>query len=342
MSEAPQESSFPIKEAREIVKDLLPPRPFVYWADFLFHSCLGWGTFYLAVHSEGHSFYRFVFFLISSFALFRAAIFIHELTHLRKNTFNVFHVIWNVLCGFPLMIPSFLYQGVHNDHHKRSIYGTEKDGEYFPFVAEGRKKIIVFVFSSFLVPIFFFIRFAFLTPISRLNEKLRSTVLERASSFSININYRRTRSSLASASLWQVQETVACLYGWTFLAMVIQGIWPAASLALWYLVATTLFLTNSLRTLVAHCYRNVGSNTLDFSEQLLDSVNVPGNLFAPLWAPVGLRFHATHHLIPEIPYHSLRKAHRRLSERFSEKDLYNKTSGTGLCSELGRLWREAG
>ena len=36
------------------------------------------------------------------------------------------------------MVPSFMYRGVHNDHHKQSLYGTSKDAEYIPFALEGR------------------------------------------------------------------------------------------------------------------------------------------------------------------------------------------------------------
>ena len=42
MSDAQKEIKFPIREAREIVKDLMPPNAFIYWADFLFHITLGW------------------------------------------------------------------------------------------------------------------------------------------------------------------------------------------------------------------------------------------------------------------------------------------------------------
>ncbi len=44
MSEIERSGSFPFGQARKIVDDLLVPRPLVYWADFLIHFTLGWGT----------------------------------------------------------------------------------------------------------------------------------------------------------------------------------------------------------------------------------------------------------------------------------------------------------
>jgi fatty acid desaturase len=53
---------------------------------------------------------------------------------------------------------------------------------------------------------------------------------------------------------------------------------------------------------------------MTFEGQFLDTVNVPPPALLPvLWAPVGLRYHALHHLLPRLPYHNLAIAHRRLA-----------------------------
>ncbi len=342
MSETRTEISFPAGEARRIVKDLLTPNPVVYWLDFLLHVLLGWGAFVLTLNAETFSFQQGLFFLISSLALFRAMIFIHELTHLRKDSFKAFRIVWNVLCGFPLMVPSFIYQGVHNDHHNRNLYGTREDGEYFPFAVEGRGKIISFLLISFAAPVFFWLRFVFLAPFSYFHKNLRSAVLERASSLSVDLSYRRAQESFASAPGWRIQEAAAGLYGLTFVLLIIGDELPLAALILWYCISATIFFINSLRTLAAHRYRNPGSEKMSLAEQFQDSINITGNRLAVLWAPVGLRFHATHHLIPELPYHSIGEAHRRLMDKFSDKTLYEKVSCSGLSAALACLWREAG
>jgi fatty acid desaturase len=72
-------------------------------------------------------------------------------------------------------------------------------------------------------------------------------------------------------------------------------------------------ILNQIRTLVAHLWENDG-HEMSVTAQYLDSVNVPPPATLPaLWAPVGLRYHALHHLLPGVPYHSLGEAHRRLA-----------------------------
>jgi fatty acid desaturase len=81
---------------------------------------------------------------------------------------------------------------------------------------------------------------------------------------------------------------------------------------------------------------------MDFAEQYLDSVNVPGHpLLTTLWAPVGLRYHATHHLFPALPYHALGLAHRRLATELPDSTLYLQTTRNSLWDALRRLWHEA-
>ena len=158
---------------------------------------------------------------------------------------------------------------VHNDHHNIKLYGTRGDGEYFSFVDQGRSKIILFALASFFVPAFFFVRFVLLTPLSYCNKSVRSLVLEKISSFSIDPNYKRTRSSLNAVDMWQVQEIATCLYGWFFILLMLEGILPYNVFALWLITFGLVFFINSLRTLAAHCYRYSGEDVLSISEHCL-------------------------------------------------------------------------
>jgi fatty acid desaturase len=114
---------------------------------------------------------------------------------------------------------------------------------------------------------------------------------------------------------------------------------PITFLVQAYLTGVAVVLLNSIRTLGAHRFINDGRE-LTFVEQLLDSVNYPRRpLLTGLWAPVGLRFHALHHLFPSLPYHNLAEAHRRLMVELPTDSPYRATEESSLLSALRRLWR---
>ena len=108
-----------------------------------------------------------------------------------------------------------------------------------------------------------------------------------------------------------------------------------------YLIGAAALFLNSLRTLAAHRYRSAGE-PMTATQQLLDSLNYPRRSWLiPLWAPVGLRFHAMHHLFPGIPYHNLAAAHDRVMGMLPPASPYHRTAGYGLAASLGELWRSA-
>jgi fatty acid desaturase len=113
--------------------------------------------------------------------------------------------------------------------------------------------------------------------------------------------------------------------------------------AVWYAVAVLILVTNAVRTLAAtHCHRNLGDHVLEFAEQVLDSVTIPGNpITTGLWAPVGLCYYATHHLFLGLPYHNFGRAHRRLMKALPADSPYRLTVRRSLLDGLTRVWKEA-
>jgi fatty acid desaturase len=106
-----------------------------------------------------------------------------------------------------------------------------------------------------------------------------------------------------------------------------------------YLTTQFVMLLNSLRTLVAHRYMGQG-HEMSFLGQLLDSVNFSDRSWlAPLWAPLGLKYHALHHLFPSMPYHSMGEAHRRLMRDLPADSPYRQTEEHSLFATLVKLWR---
>ena len=335
-------ASFPTPEAREIVRDLMAPKLFVYWADFLFHIVLGWGAFAFALYFSAFSIPQVALGVVSALALYRALIFIHELAHRRESAFEPFRKAWNLLCGIPLLLPSFTYHGVHNDHHTRNTYGLAADGEYVDFALLGRGAIIRYPFLSFVLPLIMALRFLVLAPLSLLHPAIRRLVWERLSSLAIDMRYRRRPASERDRKRWNRYEAITFLYGAGAIVLGLMGVLPVAFFGLWYGVTVLIGWLNSLRTLAAHRYRNPDDHVMGLEEQFLDSVDVPGHRFwTALWAPVGLRYHATHHLFPSLPYHSLAEANRRLTSQLDDSDIYCAAKRKSLWDAISSLLRDA-
>jgi len=328
------------QEGFPLVRDLMQPKPWIYWLDYLSCTALGWAAFFAAGNVLWAPWARAACLVVAALSLYRSAIFIHEITHLRKGAVPWFRPIWNLLTGIPLLIPSFFYEGVHISHHRRDLYGTHGDGEYFPFARKARRFIPIFVLGNLLLPPLLYLRHLVLVPLSLMSRSIRSWTWAHFSSLEVNFSYVRP---LPPSGVMSRDEILAFLFCVTCSAAFYRGVIPPHWIFIWYSMAAILLTTNAVRTLVAHRYRFAGESTVTPVEQYLDSIDVPGNFLTALWAPVGLRFHATHHLFPGLPYHSLGLAHRRLNAGLMKNSaLYRKATCPSLGRAIRELWAAAG
>jgi fatty acid desaturase len=230
-----------------------------------------------------------------------------------------------------------MYEGVHTLHHARTRYGTPEDPEYLPLALMKPWSLPVFVVTALLLPVALLVRSAILVPLGVVIPPLRRLVWARASALSINSDFRRTPAEGAFARMVAWQELGASLWALAMLAGSFAFGWRPLAIAL--AVVSLTALCNQVRTLVAHLWENEG-DAMTVTGQFLDSVNVPppGPL-AAVWAPVGLRFHALHHLLPSMPYHSLAEAHRRLHAQLGDGATYGKASYPGLAPLVGKIVR---
>ncbi len=325
-----------LRVARDLTKDLGQASGAWYWPDMLLSAGIGYAALAGAILVQSVPL-AVALGIVSALALYRALMFIHEITHIHRDALPGFRTAWNLLVGIPMLVPSFMYEGVHTLHHKRTQYGTVEDPEYLPLALMKPWSLPLFVLIALLAPIGLLLRFAVLVPLGVIIPPLRKMVWEQASALMINPEFRRKppEGQLAKRVFWQ--ELGGFVWAWVLLGSTQFIGWRPLLIAL-AIVSLTAVL-NQLRTLVAHLWENDGE-PMTVTAQFLDSVNVPPpGLVAEIWAPVGLRYHALHHLMPSMPYHALPEAHRRLNAELGVNSTYDGANHKGMVELVARIAR---
>lgn len=326
---------FPLREAKELVKDLFAPKPWLYWSDFLISVSIAYGCAAIYLTAPAFSPTQLAAFVVSGFALFRVGTFIHEIVHMQRGAMAGFRITWNLVVGVPLLMNSLLYTN-HLDHHNPRKYGTPADGEYLPLAASPLRETVLYLAQIPLLPVLAVARFLLLVPLSFLLPPVRRWLLKRASSYGSNPYYYRATPPAERDGLWVLMDALSFVFLLSLLVLVLQGVISWSAIGLVYLLATYAIGLNWVRTLAAHRYQNAGSE-MTYAQQLQDSLTIGGHSpLTPLLFPVGLRYHALHHLFPSLPYHALREAHHRLMARLPEDSPYRKT----ICPGFGAAFRE--
>jgi fatty acid desaturase len=339
--EAARKSAIPddtamLRAAVDLTKDLSTARAAIYWPDCFVSALVGYGALAGAILSHDPLSMAGLG-VLAALALYRALLFIHELTHIHRNALPGFRFAWNLFVGIPMLTPSFMYEGVHTLHHARTRYGTAEDPEYLPLALMKPWSLPVFVIVAALAPVALLFRSAVLVPLGALVPPLRRHVWERFSALSINPAFRRRPPEGEFARMVFWQELGASLWAIAMLGLTQFIGWRPLVIALAVFSVTAVL--NQLRTLVAHLWENDGA-AMTVTAQYLDSVNVPPpGWIAPLWAPVGLRYHALHHLLPSLPYHALNEAHRRIVTHLGAGSTYDGANYGGMIPLLGKIAR---
>ena len=330
-----------LKAAAKLTRDLNRPNPVIFWGDLLLSVTIGYGALFAAMSTTALG-WKVALGMVAILAIYRAGSFIHEIAHIKKGDLPHFRTAWNLLVGIPLFAPSFMYEGVHNQHHAKTKFGTIDDPEYLPLASMKPWSLPLFMIYGTFAPFLLLFRFAVLAPLTFFSRRLRKEVVEKYSGLQVNPDFRRAWPEGDAAWRFTLQEVGGTLWSWALLAMVFTGTLPLHAFATFMAAACGMMGINQLCTLVAHFWENDDRQPMSVTQQYLDSVNVPPPALLPaLWAPVGLRYHALHHLLPGVPYHNLVKAHRLLVSELDANSSYHRTSRSGLWVLVANLTRQS-
>jgi fatty acid desaturase len=327
-----EESAAFVRHTHRIIQDLLQPRPVIFWPDFSITIFIAYSAYGAYLTAADWSMRQAVTFVVSALAFYRAFVFTHEIAHRSQGSFLAFRFVWNLLCGVPVFMPSFLY-GDHKSHHVSDSYGTGADAEYL--LRADPKRAVSFLLLSIVYPVLGWLRFLLLTPlIIAIPQSDRFVWTYFSSLYIMNPEYRREYDATAHSITRWIQEIAACAWAWCIALALCLGTVP------WHVALKTYFLflfwigLNQLRTLAAHRYNNSGQPR-NYAKQVLDTNTFAKGIFLPeLWAPLGMRYHALHHLMPSLPYHAMRKAHLRLMNQLPADSYYHQTLQPSLWHAL--------
>lgn len=296
-----------------LVRDLGQHRAGIYWCDFLLSIAAFWGSAAaLVLRAPPLDTAAFAWFTVAVFALYRASCFMHEIVHLPRQVLPGFRWCWDLLCGIPMLLPACFYSS-HLDHHAAGRYGTRQDPEYLPLLHESWAHMALLLLGTLMAPLTLWVRFALLTPLAWCALPVRRFVDERCSSVTLHTHHRADPARLLR-TLRQVRlaELLTTLWAWSATALWVGGVLPQRWVLTFLAVVLGVLLVNMVRTAFTHHYRNSGA-PMSHAQQIADSVTWSGGgLLTELFAPVGLRYHALHHVFPYLPYHALGTAHARL------------------------------
>ena len=325
-----------LRAARDLTKDIAEAKAEIYWTDMLVSAGVGYAALAGAILVQSTP-VAIALGLLAALTLYRALLFNHELAHIHRNALPGFRLAWNALIGIPMLTPSFMYEGVHVIHHKRTQYGTVEDPEYLPLALMKPWTLPMFVLVALLAPLALIVRFGVLVPLGAILPPVRQFVWQRFSALAINPAFRRRPPEGELTRRVFRQELGGFVWSWTLVGSTVFLGWRPLLIALAIMSVTAVL--NQLRTLVAHLWENEGE-PMTVTAQFLDSVNVPPpGPVAEIWAPVGLRYHALHHLMPSMPYHSLPEAHRRLHRELGSSSTYQGANHPGMAFLVSKIAR---
>ena len=323
-----------LARARAQLADLFRPDPRRFWAELIGTGLVGWSAMLLAINGLGGWPVTLVLTIIATLAMHRSTAFLHELTHLNDRAVPMIRRGWNLVWGLPFLLPSWLYERVHLEHHRRRLYGTSVDPEYMPLAGKPPLRIVLSASFGLLLPIALVLRFMALSPLAWVWPRASRVIEARFSSLAWNMKWVAPEPTPLQRQRMRIDEALCFVWAWSLVALVVGQVLPLSALVVPLSMSFGAVLCNQLRGHAAHRFVSDGS-PYDEVAILSDSLNVePKNALERLLMPLGVGLHALHHVAPAIPFHNLQRAHRRVLRLMPMSSPYHHATVRGL----GRCW----
>lgn len=311
-----------------VQQHFMRPNAWIYYTDLLLSCAAGNALIALATLSEPFSPTQIGAIFLAAIFIFRASIFIHEAYHVGKQM-KRFRLAYNLLFGFLHKFPYYCYTP-HYYHHSPKHYGTIQDPEYDTLGhSSAFYNLVAPLFLMIPIPFFLAIRWGILPLfLPFIGEKARLAIYKRASTLVMNVKYERPLPTAEERKQWYQEDAGCFLYSALTAVLIIHGTLPWQVLPVWFATAYVAMVLNAYRAMISHRYFSGFENTTH-KQMIIDSGTYAGHRFSVLtsaWLyPLGLRYHALHHMFPQIPYHRMGKAHRWLMETLPENHPYRLT-----------------
>lgn len=329
-----------IRQIRQHISNQFDHKPHIYFADFFVTLLVGWFFAYLYLSQAGSVAVQSIAYVAAGFALFRAGLFMHEIVHMPKGRMGAFKVVWNVLYGIPMASHSYLYT-CHLYHHKSSTFSTADDGEYLSLGRGSKWRIFFYLLEIPIAPLLGLLRFLLLVPLSFISPGVRSWMIRNASSAVMNPRFKLNKLELYDR-WWMVCDLASSAWLWLLVALAAYDVIAWQILVKAYFLIVLILAINWLRNLVAHTY-TIENGSVSYLTQFLDSINIKGPaLIVFLFFPIGMRYHALHHLFPLLPYHALRHVHTKLKAELAPESPYLANTELDTFEALARLLKHSG
>ena len=329
-----------IREIRSHLNGQFRHKAHIYFTDAAVSILVGYFFAFLYLSPAAGVWTQWVFFLIAGFALFRAGLFMHEIVHMPNGKMKPFKVFWNIVYGVPLGGHSFLYT-CHLYHHQTKTFGTENDGEYLPLGRGNRWRLFFYIMEVPILPFLSLARFTILVPLSLVFPAIRTWLIRHASSAVMNPRFKFDKPHMYNR-WWRLCDIASSTWIWCVVGLTASGVIPWQIILKVYFLIVLVVGINWLRNLVAHTYTNQGDR-ISHLRQFLDSINISGPFpLVNLFFPIGMRYHALHHLLPSLPYHEMRHVHQKLKTELPADSPYLAQTDLALGVALKKLVTRTG